>query len=580
MNARRVCAIIITLTILISTISVAPVSASGGVVGTGTPASCTEAALVSALAGGGTITFNCGGAATITITSVMNVTLDATLEGGGIITLSGGLTSGIFHDLGAALTLVQITLQKAFNSSSDGSAIVGSGTLTLFQTTVEDSVNNGCGNVWMLGTPHISHSIFLSNTANSGGAVCTGSSAATQVSIVDSTFTGNSATNGGAIWLSPTTSATLTGDFLSDNVAVDGGGLYMAAGSSALLNADQFQTFFEANHASDDGGGVYNNGGTLTVNRATFYQNVVPPDQLLSGFGAGIDDRGPMTITEGYFFNNTGRWGGGLCVCDPTVPIQTSITRSTFMSNIANQWGGGLYANTVDVTVAITDTSFSNNSAANGGGIARFAAAMNLTNSSITGNNASAAAGGMWVDSGPQPSVGGYVEVKDTTIAKNTAAGNLGGGIYNVAEIDLINDTIADNTLGVYNFGTGGADAIMRMSNTVLHNPTTLNCDSSVGFAISSAGGNFADDTNCGLTGPHDQQGAGLDPKLGTFVSNDTRANTSYYLLQASSPLINAGVAGCPAVDQRHASRVGACDIGAIEFGGQLPWAFLPYIGK
>ena len=40
-----------------------------GVVGTGTAASCTEAAFASAVAAGGVITFDCGGAATIGMTA-------------------------------------------------------------------------------------------------------------------------------------------------------------------------------------------------------------------------------------------------------------------------------------------------------------------------------------------------------------------------------------------------------------------------------------------------------------------------------------------------------------------------------
>jgi hypothetical protein len=39
--------------------------------------------------------------------------------------------------------------------------------------------------------------------------------------------------------------------------------------------------------------------------------------------------------------------------------------------------------------------------------------------------------------------------------------------------------------------------------------------------------------------------------------------------LQANSPAIDAG-SGCPSTDQRGASRVGNCDIGAFEYGGNL----------
>ena len=40
--------------------AVPSVALAAGVVGSGTPGSCTDAALTTALAGGGTVTFNCG----------------------------------------------------------------------------------------------------------------------------------------------------------------------------------------------------------------------------------------------------------------------------------------------------------------------------------------------------------------------------------------------------------------------------------------------------------------------------------------------------------------------------------------
>jgi hypothetical protein len=65
------------------------------VVGTGTPASCTGAAFVAAVAKGGVITFDCGpDPATITLTATAKVFNDKgpkiVIDGGGKITLSGG----------------------------------------------------------------------------------------------------------------------------------------------------------------------------------------------------------------------------------------------------------------------------------------------------------------------------------------------------------------------------------------------------------------------------------------------------------------------------------------------------------
>ncbi len=42
---------------------------AAGVIGDGSPTSCTETALTTALAGGGAVTFNCGNDATITLTT-------------------------------------------------------------------------------------------------------------------------------------------------------------------------------------------------------------------------------------------------------------------------------------------------------------------------------------------------------------------------------------------------------------------------------------------------------------------------------------------------------------------------------
>ena len=68
------------------------------VVGTGNSgASCTEAAFRAAVATGGIVTFNCGGSATITVTSEVPVATDTTIDGNGQITLSGGGMSRILH---------------------------------------------------------------------------------------------------------------------------------------------------------------------------------------------------------------------------------------------------------------------------------------------------------------------------------------------------------------------------------------------------------------------------------------------------------------------------------------------------
>src|SRR5689334_1234552 len=71
----------------------ANIARAAAVVGDGTPSSCTEAALTAALAGGGTVTFQCGGPKTILILSEKQIAQDTIVDGSDAITLTGELAT-------------------------------------------------------------------------------------------------------------------------------------------------------------------------------------------------------------------------------------------------------------------------------------------------------------------------------------------------------------------------------------------------------------------------------------------------------------------------------------------------------
>src|SRR5437867_3527492 len=97
--------LVLVLALLVLGVLGATSSALACVVGTGTSASCTEAALNACLPGGGsfdgTVTFNCGGTATITVTSTKLIGADTTIDGGSVMTLSGGGAVMVFIVAGA-----------------------------------------------------------------------------------------------------------------------------------------------------------------------------------------------------------------------------------------------------------------------------------------------------------------------------------------------------------------------------------------------------------------------------------------------------------------------------------------------
>src|ERR1043165_88712 len=92
MFIRRYLGYALSISLLLALIVTSKVYAAG-VVGTGTPESCDEAALDTALAGGGAVTFDCGTSpVTITITSTKTISSNTTIDGRNLITLNGNHT--------------------------------------------------------------------------------------------------------------------------------------------------------------------------------------------------------------------------------------------------------------------------------------------------------------------------------------------------------------------------------------------------------------------------------------------------------------------------------------------------------
>ncbi len=249
------------------------------VVGTGTPASCTGQAVVDAVAQGGKIRFNCGpGPVTITLpgtAKVFNNRPDVTLDGEGLITLSGGGARRILYQNTCDPAQVwttshcqnqetpRLTVQnmRFANGNSSGQLTDGGGGGAIFvrggQFKIVNSVftNNRCesagpdiggGAVRVLSIyqnrpVYVVQSTFgggpgLGNTCSNGGAL---SSIGVSYSIYNSLFTHNTAVGNGANPQRPGTpgggsggaiyndgnffTLSIHGSTVSDNTAVEGG---------------------------------------------------------------------------------------------------------------------------------------------------------------------------------------------------------------------------------------------------------------------------------------------------------------------------------------------------------------------
>ena len=551
---------------------------AGGVVGDGTPASCTTTALRTALMGGGTVTFNCGGPKTILVTLPMTITQNTVILGGGIITLTAGLGRSLFYVVSpASLALDAIRLDSAYSPNSDGGAIRASGRLTLTNVTIQNSrAGSGyCGGaIWTNGGAYIANSIFYKNGAGfGGGAICTGTFNTPTIQIANSSFTSNYSDNpsagyGGAIYVNTNANLDVVDSLFTINTAVDGGALYVNTGGNATLRTDNVATTttFAGNTVSDDGGAIHNQ-GNLDIYKVNIVSNKAPTATILAGYGGAIHNRGTLYLYAGFVAFNEGRFGGALFSGNSLGTPRTTVDSSVIYQNRSGALGGGLYVNTGAV-MTVTNSRFVANSvdSANGGcgcggGAARFNARLSIMNSSFTDNQSAGAGGALISDYGPDADPS-YVTVTSVTFSGNTSGTHRGGGFSNRGYAILKNVTLKDNTNGIYNSGT------THLGNSVLDNPGSLNCDGD-GTPIASDGHNLSTDGSCAL------EQNGIPAQLGPRVLE----STYFHLPLSGSPLINAAAA-CPTRDQRGATRVGTCDIGAVEYGGLTRRALLPFIRR
>jgi len=348
-----------------------PLQAANATVGTGTSASCTESAFNGALSivqssGSGTITFNCGGPATILFSIEKYIYNSAvTIDGGNKITLSGSNSTRLFYVIAGSLTLKDITISNGF-ANDNGGAIYNNDQLTLENTTIRNSsvTNNFSGGaITSVGQLTIRNSLLEGNNAGSGGALFLYTATSSSI-IENSVLQDNGAATasswggwGGAIFAWDQANVTLDGGEISGNSASKGGGGIYNTNSSTLGITGN--TVIQNNRADyvSSGGGIYNDGGTMILDQAIIQGNSAQD-------GGGIYNSGGMTLVDVTLSDNEARggYGGGI----QNWSGNGTLERVTLNENSAYAGGGGL--SHFDGLITIINSTISGNLSENSGG--------------------------------------------------------------------------------------------------------------------------------------------------------------------------------------------------------------------
>lgn len=288
---------------------------------------------------GGAI-YNWQGSLTVTGSTF---TSNTATSGGGAISNYGNLkvTGSTFTSNKASST----------NGITLGGAILNAGNLTVtsstFTSNAASSTNSTFGGAIYNYVTRltVTGSTFTGNTANNGGAICNSGN----LTVNNSNFTGNTASGanedsmgGGAIYNEGTlivNNGTFTSNkAISTNIikiSYGGGAIWNNYGGTSTVKTSKF-TYNTANY-----GGAISNGGKFTVSGSNFTGNKATSTNKNIAFdGGAVSNCGNLTVNGSNFTGNIADLGGAISNWDSST---TTISGSTFKSNIANSMGGAIY---------------------------------------------------------------------------------------------------------------------------------------------------------------------------------------------------------------------------------------------
>jgi len=188
----------------------------------------------------------------------------------------------------------------------------------------------------------------------------------------------NTSTNyGGGLYIAPGASASLTNADLAGNTGNVGGGGAANFGSLTVVDS----TFAGNTLTSGAGGGVYAAPGSFTT-----FSNSTVSGSFTPGDGGGISSSGTLDLTSSSVISNSaGAGGGGFSLGGAIVTL--TLTNVTVSGNTATADGGGMKVFS-GATVTLNNVTFSNNSvnSGDGGGIYNSGGTVNLQNTILDGN--------------------------------------------------------------------------------------------------------------------------------------------------------------------------------------------------
>ena len=340
------------------------------------------------------------------------------------------------------ITLTGVTLDGNSSDYYGGAVHAFGGTFTMDGGSVVKNNRGGTGAAIFLSgvaTPKIADTEIKDNVSKANGIVYCSNS---QLTLENVTATGNTAANGGVLYISGSASTlTVTGGKYEDNDAKVGGALWISGIEGASISG---ATFKNNEATSADGGAIYLNATRVEITDSTFEANRAKNH---GGAIALFKTVANLNGNNKFVGNVAENHGGAIHVMyvwneDGTerLPSELIVSGGIFDGNKA--LGGGAISIRSECFASFDGTTFINNEALGqedtadgdgegGGAIYNGWGTLHLTNSTLTNNKSQGHFGGA------VNSAYGATTISGTTTIKNNT-----NGVYVVGKDLMIRDTV------------------------------------------------------------------------------------------------------------------------------------------
>ncbi len=474
---------------------------------------CDDAHFATALSGGGTVTFDCGGPTMLTVTSIKTISANTTIDGsnnGNPLTLTANSGVRLFS-INSSVTLTMANLTIA-NLNYATYPIYNQGTLVISNTTL---VSNTAGLIDNLATLNIINSTLNANTVTALYGLVINNETGATLNIISSTLNANTAAGayGDIINNGSKGTVNIVSSTLSANTSPSGYIIYNSANATATLTSSTLisNTAYKVIYAL---GNLTVTNSSFITNTATYYEIiysnspasiVISGSQFINNAGTGISNNGPLTVTNSTFTQHAAGWAIASYGA-------TSIDNSNFISNTS----GVLYSTN---RLLISNSRFYWN---RGGGYASviylygygYAPALTLTNSSLMSNTAPGGAIYNYY--------GGTAYISNTQFVSNTST-NSWGALYldNPGAVQVLSSTFQINTGGC--IGTNSASNPLSIADSqFISNTSQFSAGAINAGTITITHSSFIGNVSAGGSGA-------LDARRQAYVADSTFLNNTGY---------------------------------------------------